>query len=160
MSSQRKIGVVLLALVVLGGFFIWQNSQEFDPSIDPDTLTDAKEYENYYTNLKKLYENDTYGGATPEETIALFIDALEKGDIELASKYYLPENQKEKLKELQTGGGSSSLFILDFLENQGKGKFVDSNRFYLPILDSKGTFLFDIIFSLNKFTKIWKIESL
>jgi len=32
---------------------------------------------------------DTYGGKTPEETLNLFIEALKKEDLELASKYFV-----------------------------------------------------------------------
>ena len=54
---------------------------------------DAKRMEAQYTayeQQQKSYEEamaqDTYGGKTPEETLALFISALEKEDIDLASK--------------------------------------------------------------------------
>ena len=49
----------------------------------------------YIQNLEEQYKNDTYGGATPEETLSLFIAALEAGDIELASKYFLPDEREE-----------------------------------------------------------------
>ncbi|MBI1957439.1 MAG: hypothetical protein HYS44_03220 [Candidatus Niyogibacteria bacterium] len=45
--------------------------------------------------LERLYAEDTYGGQTPEETLQLFIDALKAGDIELASRYFLPEDREE-----------------------------------------------------------------
>ena len=35
---------------------------------------------------EKTMTEDTYGGKTPEETLVMFIDALEKNDMELASK--------------------------------------------------------------------------
>ncbi len=38
----------------------------------------------------KLLENDHYGGKTPEETLALFVEALKKKDYKLAAKYYVP----------------------------------------------------------------------
>ena len=49
----------------------------------------------YIQNLEEQYKNDTYGGATPEETLSLFIAALEAGDVELASKYFLPDEREE-----------------------------------------------------------------
>ena len=51
-------------------------------------------------DLIKLYKKDTHGGDTPEETLLLFITALEMEDYELASKYYLVEQQEEVYKEL------------------------------------------------------------
>ncbi|MDP2704082.1 MAG: hypothetical protein Q8P01_02570 [bacterium] len=44
---------------------------------------------------------DTAGGETPQETLQMYIDAVEKGDFELASKYFV-ENEREKWrKELE-----------------------------------------------------------
>jgi len=45
---------------------------------------------------QELYQKmmaDTYGGKTPEETLDLFIAAVEKGDYELASKYFVKSKQ-------------------------------------------------------------------
>ncbi len=50
---------------------------------------------------EKLYQQqlaDTYGGTTPQETLRMYIDAVEKGDYELASKYFVIE-RREKWKE-------------------------------------------------------------
>ena len=47
---------------------------------------------------QELYQKmmaDTYGGKTPQETLELFIAAVEKGDYELASKYFVAEKQEE-----------------------------------------------------------------
>jgi hypothetical protein len=43
--------------------------------------------------LAELYKQDTYGGATPEETLALYIAALEKGDIETAVNLFAVEDR-------------------------------------------------------------------
>ena len=59
----------------------------------------SPEYKQEQAAIKKLkeiqdqYANDTYGGETPEETITLFIDALKRGDIDLAAKYFDIEHQ-------------------------------------------------------------------
>lgn len=45
---------------------------------------------------------DTYGGKTPQETLQIFIEAIEKGDYELASRYFIFERQKEWEKKLST----------------------------------------------------------
>ncbi|MDP3725331.1 MAG: hypothetical protein Q8R20_02595 [Nanoarchaeota archaeon] len=41
--------------------------------------------------------SDTYGGKTPQETLKMYIEAVEKGDYELASRYFV---EKEREKEL------------------------------------------------------------
>jgi len=52
---------------------------------------------------QELYQKmmaDTYGGKTPEETLDMYIEAVEKGDYELASRYFVVEKQEEWKKEL------------------------------------------------------------
>lgn len=43
---------------------------------------------------------DTYGGKTPQETLQMYIDAVEKGDYELASKYFIEDYQWKGLANL------------------------------------------------------------
>lgn len=62
--------------------------------------------EQYFKDLERRYAEDPYGGSTPEETLQLFVDALKKGDVELASKYFVVDKQEEQLKylsELKSG---------------------------------------------------------
>ncbi|MEK7635677.1 MAG: hypothetical protein AAB405_01145 [Patescibacteria group bacterium] len=52
---------------------------------------------------------DTYGGKTPQETLQLFVDAVEKEDFELAIKYFVIDDEeraylKERLVSLQQKG--------------------------------------------------------
>lgn len=65
--------------------------------------TYGKEYQakQYAKELEQLSVSDTYGGATPEETLQLFVDALKKRDIELASRYFVFEEQASARAELQ-----------------------------------------------------------
>ncbi len=68
---------------------------------------------------------DTFGGKTPEETINLFIKALEDGDIYLASKYYDLDKQGSALKSLQeelADNGSLKRTVDYFKEVSEKGK--------------------------------------
>lgn len=51
--------------------------------------------------LKRQQEADTFGGATPYETLEMYIAAVEKGDFELASKYFVIEKQAEELNKLK-----------------------------------------------------------
>ncbi len=56
---------------------------------------------------RELRAKDTYGGKTPQETYEMYLDALKKGDIELASRYYVRLAQSERKKffeELQELG--------------------------------------------------------
>ena len=48
-----------------------------------------------------MIQNDEYGGQTPQETLALFISALEKGNPDEISRYFNYEKQ-EKMREYYT----------------------------------------------------------
>ncbi len=60
--------------------------------------------QDYLSALK----NDKYGGKTPQETYFMYLDALKKGDISLASKYYIgiegPPRAYKWLTRLQSKG--------------------------------------------------------
>ena len=56
----------------------------------------------YHENNK----NDQYGGKTPQETVELFVQAVEQGDLETASKYYF--FQDDMLKTLQNSQASTN----------------------------------------------------
>ena len=163
MDINKKLVIeIIIALVILGG--IWYiNENRFDPSVDPKIFKTASELENYYRNLNELYKKDTYGGSTPEETLALFIDALKKGDVELASKYFVPEKQKKMAEDLTIGlkGGVVSKLLKLYELNNLKKEYIDyTNEYYFNYLGENNTtgFLFKIGF--NKVNKIWKIESI
>ena len=59
---------------------------------------------------------DTYGGSTPEETFAMFLDALRAGNTDLASKYFVLSKQEEYagyLKAVEDDGNLTKM-INDF----------------------------------------------
>ena len=59
------------------------------------------QFKRAYEKVEEPYYTDTYGGKTPEETYDMFIEALKKDDVELASKYFVLESQDDWLKTLQ-----------------------------------------------------------
>jgi len=69
----------------------------------------AQNFELFNKSLIDLFKNDRDGGATPEETFNLFIDALKNEDVDLAVKYFVldPErriNAWEDLTKLKSEG--------------------------------------------------------
>ena len=56
-----------------------------------------------------ILKADIYGGATPEETFGMYIDALKAGNIELASKYWKLDYQKDILKDLNQRNSTNSV---------------------------------------------------
>ena len=98
-SHFWRFAAGLAALMALGlgiyyatGWYKWQSAQN-EAAANDRALQDIKEWE-------AQYENDTYGGTNPEETLALFIDALKKGDIDLASKYFVVDERRIQLEYL------------------------------------------------------------
>lgn len=68
---------------------------------------------------KEQYEKkkaDTIGGKTPQETLEMFIGAVENGDYELASRYFVLEKQKEELKSLQNSPKKNIENVMCLLE--------------------------------------------
>ena len=81
------LGIIGVGVVVWGGMMY----------MNPEDRA-KREVLKYFEDLQAQYETDMYGGATPEETLQLFIVALEAGDIELASRYFLPD-EREQIRE-------------------------------------------------------------
>lgn len=96
-TSKKFIGG-FVGIIVLG-LLVWYASAYLSP--EARQARQEREALQYIVDLEEQYENDTYGGETPEETLALFIQALENEDIELASKYFLPEDREEMLSDLE-----------------------------------------------------------
>lgn len=82
------------ALIALG-LLTWYIGVSLSPEAREERA--AREH---LKNLQEQYENDTFGGETPEKTIQLFIEALEAGDIDLASKYFLPDDREKIADDL------------------------------------------------------------
>jgi len=70
-----------------------------------------------------LYKGDAYGGKTPEETFDLYLAALKKGDLELASRYFVVERRKiitDDLLEMETKNQIADYIKeLDSISRQG-----------------------------------------
>ena len=115
MKHKKHLIGVLVVILVVGGVYYYQN-REIELKLDenmgiiyPDKkfgeslfnyqkriIAYEKEYIKYMEELEK---KDNYGGETPEETLELYIKALENKDFELASKYFVLEDQEKKNKE-------------------------------------------------------------
>lgn len=173
-KSWAGIPVLILAALVVIWFFVmvvpritvafksWQAQRAYDKMLEP-------------------YYKDTFGGKTPEETYDLFISALKKGDIELASKYFTIERQGSWLETLEKYDDNNYLesFVKE-LENT-KEIWVKSNNstettasFKYRVFIEKGTkttidgqeveippgdYINESVFSKYP-TGIWKIEGL
>src|SRR3989344_5070805 len=76
----------------------------------------AWKYERELRELEKPYREDKIGGETPEETFDMFIDALKKEDVEVASKYFVIHKQddwRESFGKLQGNADYYNAMILE-----------------------------------------------
>jgi len=60
----------------------------------------AEELERIEREQYEKKKVDTIGGQTPQETLNMFISAVENGDYELASKYMITEKRVKEKEEL------------------------------------------------------------
>src|SRR3989338_3270107 len=108
----KTIGKYLLAIgaVAAVGFGVLFFIQYLRNAEDPE-----KQAQEYVEALEKAYREDQYGGNTPEETLQLFIDALKKGNTDLAAKYFIIDEQekwKVKLSDIQRRDVLNFPFVL------------------------------------------------
>lgn len=118
---------------------------------------------------EQKYKADTYGGKTPQETYALFLEALEKKDIELASKYFVLDRQEEYKEALfdVKKYDKWQLMLEDLTQENLKWRQVGETSMVLEIYNGKEEFLTQINFSLpgkildnlSPISDIWKISS-
>jgi len=125
------LGIVIGILVLyVAGLWGWRK-YEWNQSIKRGEIAEE--------NLKKLmredYEQamaDTYGGKTPQETLKMYIDAVEKGDYELASKYFIGDKQEKELNSFNGATDENIEKIINLLKlsikNEG-GYSWDGNFF-------------------------------
>ena len=150
-KNTLKYLAALAILVILGLgalYFIrylqYQNSPE-------------RQAEEFVKAWERAYREDTYGGITPEETLQLFIDALKKGDTDLAAKYFLVDDQEKWRMNLLTTKENNKLeLMIEDLENLVRGKTTNSEVFFV-LTDKTNTVTIQMIIGENPYTKKWKI---
>src|SRR3989338_3479018 len=149
-----KFLLPVLVLIVLGfGAIFGARYLQYRNSPEYQALQDLKK-------LEKAYAEDTYGGETPEETLRLFIDALKKGDTDLAVKYFVLDVQPEwrdglaKIKEK----GLLDEMVKD-LERLEKSKDTPEEVFYVAT-NEKNIVSIQLIIGKNPYSNRWKIYEL
>ncbi|MBI2057783.1 MAG: hypothetical protein HYT63_02245 [Candidatus Yanofskybacteria bacterium] len=179
---RRWTGVLVLAVVAI--LIIWSllNLSEIFNAVQGKL--EAWKYERLVKKMEAPYKNDKYGGKTPEETFDLFLEALRKEDIELASKYFVIKKQDEWKKTLGKYRDSNLLASLtnefqinrkdwQLEENDGNvARFkyffiLESEEEELPLGNGKtqkitrpaGRYSSDVIFE-KYLSGVWKISKL
>ena len=111
--------------------------------------------------LKAEYRNDTYGGATPEETLQLFITAFKASDLELASKYFIIEKQAEYLAKMQNwvklGKGEEVVGVISKASWSGDSH---SEQDQMDVWGKNNESVLSISFFKNPYTLKWKLNNM
>ena len=157
------LGIMIIAV---GGFFVWNKYFSPQAKLNRQTQENYQKYLDWQKNYEKAMTEDTYGGKTPEETLKMFIEALKKEDVETASKYFL----------LDENGNVDQKWARALQDTKVAGKFQDLANSLLkatPDLETRtspedfkfkiyegGTLKVYINMQLNKYSGVWKIESL
>ena len=156
MNWRKWIFFVLLVVALAMAYFYWQTFLK--------TSTPEEAAEEYLKNYQELMKADSYGGQTPEETLQLFIDALKKEDMDLASKYFLldDEGKRDKwvayLLDLKDKGQMQKL-----AEDLGRAKAGIASYeadYTFEVFNEDGTVGVSVDMELNELSGVWKIESL
>ena len=88
-------GLVAIVVLVFAGLWGMGQYERYLRTQNVQKLADT-----LAENEKATYAQmmaDTYGGKTPQETLSMYIAAVEKGDYELASKYFVLDKQADEL---------------------------------------------------------------
>ena len=167
-KSYLKHIVGLLGLIVLAGgsFFVWNGYFSEGAKYSRQVEENTNKYIEWEKNYTKAMTEDVYGGKTPQETLDMFIDALKKEDVELASKYFMLNSvgQVDQKwvdglgKSKETGGLQNIVKELE-MAKLNKGSSV-LNTAWFAVSNNEGVTTHEILLSLNEFSKVWKIESL
>ncbi len=163
---KKWIKIILLAAIVVFLLSFLLNKNFWDGVI---MAVKTNVFLNNIEKKEKAYSEDSYGGKTPEETYQLFLSALKKKDIELASKYFVLDKQERYKKALNEvdQNGMWDLMMEDLLQTNIKKRLVGENSYVLEIFNDKDEFLTQIGFLLPTKTfdesvvlsEVWKIYS-
>jgi hypothetical protein len=113
-----------LAFFAIAAFKDWQFKKGLDES--------RQAYDEWQEEFYQRALADNVGGKTPQDTLRMYIEAVEKGDYELASKYFILEKQEKWFSELSeiSKVGKINLFLDPIREALAldNGKFSESNK--------------------------------
>lgn len=158
MASNKGVvrSIVVLVLILATGFLgLWFLGGEKINIKNQNTLPGK-----IAADEKTAYQSKEFGGKTPQETLRMLILALEKKDLTLAAKYFIPENRETASEDLSRLDNINLLGdLIEDLKNIKSGKLKNEIHYYFEILDEVGQTSAEL--ELIKDQKgFWKIISL
>lgn len=160
-------GVLVVAVVlVAGGYFVWDGYFSEAGKARRFAAEQIRVYEEQEQAYIEAMTADTYGGKTPQETLDLFVEALRVEDIELASKYFLLDENLSREKWVDRLEDIRSRNLLAKMIKDLQRVVVDSDGslyegdFGFVIYADNGLVGAHVDIEFNKYSQVWKIESL
>lgn len=159
MTKKKNLIVVLALLLVIVGLvfvLIWPVRDNWRQQYLYHKILGE------FSALENAYKNDTYGGRTPEETLEIFIVALQKGDVDLASKYFVLE-KRQKIKSdmmIAKEKGNINLLLNDLKKEMKKSCSDFSEECQFVTFDNNNVAEFSYSLRKNEYNNKWLIESL
>jgi len=133
------------------GLRIWERQQRTAAIQKVQTDLDRLHAQGYYE------ATDTYGGKTPQETLQLYIDAVEKGDYVLASRYFIGDFEEQELQNLTNATAKELSVYVAGLKKLGATQGSYSKDGATFALGAPGV----VTLTLTKSASgVWKIEEL
>ncbi|KKU91432.1 MAG: hypothetical protein UY23_C0001G0038 [Candidatus Jorgensenbacteria bacterium GW2011_GWA1_48_11] len=107
------VGAFIALFVFIAGVILWQAYDIW--KVQNQAAYTVQALKNYEEDQYRKALADTYGGKTPQETLQMYIEAVEKGDYELASKYFILDYQDKELKSLKSSPPENIRNVLNLL---------------------------------------------
>jgi len=156
-----KVMAFTLAAIFLLDVGMWAGFQSYQYYKTYPVRKLARGLEQMTKERELLYKNDLYGGKTPEETFVMYVEALKKGDLDLASRYFVLSGQAKELEALKKMSPEQMVAYVKKIDGSEKvWKFDDKGswgnyRIYYVTEEH-----FSLDFTLNESSKVWKLESI
>jgi hypothetical protein len=163
--------VLAVILALIGGtlyfFPNWLSYSKYLIGVESQTEKNMRLLEQMEKKYIQAMTADTYGGKTPKETLDMFVDALRKGDVELASKYVKLEDDLTRdttvatLSQMKEKGFLDDMAIdlsADIREDKDDKTSAEDFKFAAYNKDGDVGAIIDMWF--NKYSGLWKIETL
>ena len=156
MNKSFWLVISILVGLLVGSYFVWDSYFNDDQ---------AREFERFEKEYVEAMKSDNYGGKTPQETLDLLISALDKGDVELAAKYFMLDDNLSRDKWIATFQQLKEKEILDDMAmdlKKAKPNLedrIDDDDYRFDIKDSNGDTGARINMQFNTYSRVWKIES-
>ncbi len=159
MAASKNIlrSLIVMGLILGIGFFgLWFLSGSEIKIKNQSSAVSPK----LQTNENELDQFSDIGGKTPQETIGFLAGALEKNDLILAIKYFIPKNREVESQDLTKLHNINLLGdLIKDLKNLKNGKTVDSRHYLFEVPDEAGGTAAEIELIKNE-KGLWKILSL